>query len=33
LGIEGLNKTNINKLQLVAGLNGKRVRQVACGDY
>ena len=33
LGIEGLNKTNINKLQIVPSLNHKRVKQVACGDY
>jgi alpha-tubulin suppressor-like RCC1 family protein len=33
LGIEGINKTNINKLQIVPSLMKKRIKQVACGDY
>jgi alpha-tubulin suppressor-like RCC1 family protein len=33
LGIEGLNKTNINKFLVVPIFMKKKVRQVACGDY
>jgi alpha-tubulin suppressor-like RCC1 family protein len=33
LGIEGLNKTNINKLLSVPALAKRKVKQVACGDY
>lgn len=33
LGIENLQKTNINKFQVVPSLHKKKVRQVACGDY
>lgn len=34
LGLEGnINKTNINRFQLVLGLTKKKVKQVACGDY
>jgi len=33
LGLEGVNKTNINKFQLVASLSKKKVKQVSCGDY
>jgi len=33
LGIDHLNKTNVNKFMLVASLTKKKIRQVACGDY
>lgn len=33
LGLEGLNKTNINRFQVVQSLSKKQVKQVACGDY
>ena len=33
LGIDGINKTNINKFQVVPTLMKKKVKQVACGDY
>lgn len=33
LGLDGINKTNINKFQQVQALAKKRVKQVACGDY
>jgi RCC1 and BTB domain-containing protein len=33
LGLDGVNKTNINKFQIVTSLSKKKVKQVACGDY
>ena len=33
LGIEGLNKNNINKFQIVPALTRRKAKQVACGDY
>jgi len=33
LGLEGINKTNINKFQVVQPLSKKKVKSVACGDY
>jgi alpha-tubulin suppressor-like RCC1 family protein len=33
LGLEGVNKTNINKFQVIHALSKKIVKQVACSDY
>ena len=33
LGLEGMNKTNINRFQVVQSLSKKKVKQVSCGDY
>ena len=33
LGLDGVNKTNINKFQIVTALSKKKVKQVSCGDY